>query len=76
MAYDEGTAQRVRDVLTGVDGVIEKKMFGGLCFMVRGHMCAGVTGEDLMIRVGPDGYQEALKRPHARVDFVHSLPPK
>jgi TfoX/Sxy family transcriptional regulator of competence genes len=71
MAYDEGTAQRVRDALIGVDDVIEKKMFGGLCFMVRGHMCTGITIEDLMVRVGPDSYTEALTRPHAReMDFT------
>ena len=71
MAFDEGTAQRVRDALAGVDDVIEKKMFGGLCFMVSGHMAVGVTGFDLMVRVGPDLYGEALQRPHAReMDFT------
>ena len=71
MAYDEGTAQRVRDALAGTGDVVEKKMFGGLCFMVAGHMAAGVTGSDLMVRVGPDLYEEALGRPHAReMDFT------
>jgi len=71
MAYDDGVAQRVREALTDCADVIEKKMFGGLCFMVRGHMCCGVTGGELMVRVGPDGYQTALNEPHAReMDFT------
>jgi hypothetical protein len=46
-------------------------MFGGLTFMVRGHMCCGVVGDELMLRVGPDRYDEALERPHAReMDFT------
>ena len=70
MAYDEGLAERIRDVI-GTRGVVEKKMFGGLCFMVRGHMCCGVTGEELMLRVGPEQFDAALKRKHARkMDFT------
>lgn len=46
-------------------------MFGGLTFMVKGNMCCGVVGDELMARVGPDGYPAALKRPHARpMDFT------
>ena len=54
MAYDEGLAERLRDALADTAGVAEKKMFGGLAFMVRGNMCCGVVGEELMVRVGPD----------------------
>lgn len=51
--------------------MVEKKMFGGLSFMVKGHMCCGVVGDELMVRVGPDGYEAALERPHARpMDFT------
>lgn len=51
--------------------MVEKKMFGGLSFMVKGNMCCGVVGDELMARVGPDGYEAALKRPHARpMDFT------
>ncbi len=72
MAYDEGLAQRIREQLEELEGVIEKKMFGGLCFMVQGHMSVGITAEDLMVRVGPDGHPEALAQPHARpMDFTH-----
>ncbi len=71
MAYDDGLAQRVREALASEAGVIEKRMFGGLAFMVRGNMCCGVSGKDLMARVGPDAYEEALGRPFARpMDFT------
>lgn len=74
MAYDEGLAQRIRETLgaaDGLGGVVEKKMFGGLAFMVRGHMSCGVSGDELMVRVGPDAYEEALAQPHARqMDFT------
>lgn len=71
MAYDEGLAERVRGLLTDVPGVTEKRMFGGLAFMVQGNMACGVVGGELMVRVGPAAYREALARPHARVmDFT------
>jgi TfoX/Sxy family transcriptional regulator of competence genes len=71
MAYDEGLAARVRDVLGDHPDVIEKKMFGGLAFMVWGNMACGIIQDDLMVRVGPDGYEAALTQPHARVmDFT------
>ena len=41
-------------------------MFGGLAFMVNGHMCCGIVGEELMVRVGPDLYQSSLAQPHTR----------
>jgi TfoX/Sxy family transcriptional regulator of competence genes len=71
MAFDEGLAERIREVLEGEIGLSEKKMFGGLCFMLHGHMCAGIVKEELMIRVGPDGHDTALAEPHARLmDFT------
>lgn len=71
MAYDEGLAQRVRDALDERDDVSEKKMFGGLAFMLGGNMCAGVVGEELMLRVGPDAHAACLAEPHAReMDFT------
>jgi hypothetical protein len=70
VAYAEKDGQRVRDALGDRDDVIEKKMFGGLCFMVRGHMAVGLTAEDLMVRVGPDAWEAALAEEHAReMDF-------
>ena len=71
MAYDEGLGQQVRDQLGRHDGLLERKMFGGLCFMLNGNMCCGVTGNDLMLRVGPDRYADAIARDHAReMDFT------
>ena len=71
MPYDEGLAQRIRDALEDRSDVSEKKMFGGLAFLLGGNMCVGVIGEDLMVRVGPDAYAEAVRQPHARkMDFT------
>jgi TfoX/Sxy family transcriptional regulator of competence genes len=66
MAFDETLAARVRDALEGLD-IIEKKMFGGLAFMLSGNMCVGISGDDLMVRIGPDSEEEALSRPGVRV---------
>lgn len=71
MAFDEAAARRVREALAGFPSVVEKKIFGGVSFMVRGNMCCGVIGNRLMARVGPDGYEAALARPHVKVmDFA------
>lgn len=71
MAYDERLAERVRTLLRHKHRVSERKMFGGLAFMVRGHMCCGIVGGDLMARVGPARYDEALAWPGARpMDFT------
>ena len=71
MAYDEKTAARLRELLVVRRDVVEKKMFGGLCFMVSGSMCCGLTEAGLMVRVGRDRYEEALAQPFARpMDFT------
>lgn len=71
MAYDEGLAERIRETLLDTPPVVEKRMFGGLAFMVRGHMCCGIVGDDLMLRLGDDGAAEALAEPHTRpMDFT------
>lgn len=71
MAYDEKLADRIRDVLGPRTDVEERKMFGGLAFMLRGNMCCGIVGDELMVRVGADAFTEALARPHAReMDFT------
>lgn len=66
MSYDESTAERVRRVLSGRDDIVEKRMVGGLSFMVNGSMCCGVTSTALMVRVGPEAYERALAQPHVR----------
>lgn len=71
MAFDEGVAQRLREVFADQEGITEKKMFGGIAFMDRGNMCCGVVNDILMARVGPEAYPEALKKRHAReMDFT------
>lgn len=71
MAYDERLAGRIRKILEGRSRVTEQKMFGGIAFMVRGHMCCGVVRDRLVVRVGSDQYDEALSRTHAEpMDFT------
>jgi TfoX/Sxy family transcriptional regulator of competence genes len=71
VAYDEMLAERVRGILGRRRGVTEKKMFGGLCFLVNGNMACGVEKENLVIRVGPEHYERALSKPSARpMDFT------
>jgi hypothetical protein len=71
MAYDEGLAERLREVFAHRRGVVEKPMFGGLCFMVNGYMVVGIVDDTLMARVGPEGYSAALRLPHVReMDFT------
>jgi TfoX/Sxy family transcriptional regulator of competence genes len=65
VAFDEGLAERIRAALADAE-VTEKRMFGGLAFLERGNMVVGVTGPDLMARVGPDATEAALARPGAR----------
>ncbi|SLN56750.1 TfoX/Sxy family protein [Oceanibacterium hippocampi] len=66
MAYDEEAAGRVRRCLSAIEGVTEIRMMGGLVFCVNGHMCCGVTGPALMVRVGPDRHAGALAEPSVR----------
>jgi hypothetical protein len=71
MAYDENTADRLRGIFAGRPDVVEKKMFGGIAFMLNGNMCCGVIQDMLMARVGPAHYAGALQQPHARdMDFT------
>ncbi len=71
MAFNERLAERVRAALDGRDGISERKMFGGLAFLLDGKMCVGVLGDELVVRSGAERYAESLKRPHARpMDFT------
>lgn len=71
MPYSEHLANRVREALQGVRRVDEKKMMGGLTFMVNGKMCVGVLNNDLMARIDPARYEQALKRKGCReMDFT------
>lgn len=84
MAYDPGLAERLRALLDDAPGVSEKEMFGGLAFLHEGRMFCGVLGEELMVRVGPDGHAAALAEHHVRpmdftgrpmVGYVYVAPP-
>lgn len=66
MAYDEGLAYRVEELIGDRDGMEAKKMFGGVGYILNGNMAVGVSGDDLIVRVGPDKYDDALNRPHVK----------
>jgi TfoX/Sxy family transcriptional regulator of competence genes len=71
MAYDELLAARVRAFLDDRTDVTERKMFGGLTFMVGGNMCCGVNKDELIVRLDSDQEDDALQTPHARpMDFT------
>jgi hypothetical protein len=71
MAYDLKLADRLRRLLAGHKGVTEKAMFGGLAFLKDGKMFCGVSGDELLARVGPDAHEAAMARKHVRImDFT------
>ena len=71
MAYDLRLADRIRDCLLPVAGVTERKMFGGIAFMVNGNMCCGVIQDLLLLRLGNEGSAQALEEKHTRLmDFT------
>lgn len=71
MAYEERLAARIRTALRRRRGVTERKMFGGLAFLLNGKMFCGIIGDELMARVGPDAHEAALERAHVRpMDFT------
>jgi TfoX/Sxy family transcriptional regulator of competence genes len=71
VAYDEALAARIRQALRPRVAFTEKEMFGGLAFLLDGKMFCGIVKDDLMVRVGPERYAEALAKPHARpMDFT------
>ena len=71
MAFDEELGERVRALLADEHGLTERKMFGGLSFMLEGHMCCGIVGDELMLRLGIDGAEDALEHDHVRpMDFT------
>jgi TfoX/Sxy family transcriptional regulator of competence genes len=66
MAFSEALAERVRKALGRKSGLAEKKMFGGLAFLVQGNMSVGVLGDELAVRVDPAETEPLLKQPGAR----------
>ncbi|MEA2156322.1 MAG: hypothetical protein QOE11_2462 [Solirubrobacteraceae bacterium] len=67
MAYSEELAERIRAALGGHDAVTERKMFGGVCWMVNGNMACGTAGDDLLVRLSPEDGDEALDEPGVRL---------
>jgi TfoX/Sxy family transcriptional regulator of competence genes len=71
VAYNEALAHRIRVIVGEDPGLTERKMFGGIAFMLNGNMFCGITRDDLMVRVGPDRFEAALTSPGARLmDFT------
>jgi len=76
MPFDAKLADRVRRVLAGQSRLTEREQFGGVGFLIRGNMAVGVLGDDLLVRVGPDGHEAAIKAPHARPFALTGRPSK
>jgi TfoX/Sxy family transcriptional regulator of competence genes len=75
MAYDEDLAHRIREQLAGERGITEKAMFGGLAFLLHGHMTVSASGRGgLMLRVDPEATDDALARPHAELVVMRGRP--
>ena len=76
MAYDEALAEHVREALSGRGGLSERKMFGGIGFMLNGNMAVGVHGDELIVRIAPERTDEALAQPQTRVFDMTGRPMK
>ena len=76
MAFDEQLANSVRKQLGRKAGLVEKKMFGGLAFLIDGNMSVGVHGNELIVRVAPESTDATLKEPGARVFDLTGRPMK
>jgi TfoX/Sxy family transcriptional regulator of competence genes len=76
MAYDEKLATRIREVLAAREGVQEKKMFGGIAFLLYGNMACGVNGPDMIVRIAPEETDDALAEPGVRLFDMSGRPMK
>ena len=76
MAFDESLGVRIRTALSRKKGVEEKKMFGGLCFLLQGHMLVGVWKNSLIARIGHERAEEALLEPHVKPMDITGKPMK
>jgi TfoX/Sxy family transcriptional regulator of competence genes len=71
MTFRELTVGQIRDAMQHRTGMSEREMFGGIAFMLEGNMCCGIIDDHLVVRVGPDAYETALREPHTRpMDFT------
>lgn len=76
MAYDEMLSDRIRAAMAHLPKVEEKYMFGGVCYMLNRKMCVGIVGDEMMCRIGPDVYEEALEKRGCREMVFTSRPMK
>lgn len=74
MSFDERLAARVRRLLADRPGFTEKKMFGCLGFLLRGHVCCGIYREELIVRLPPGAMAAALAEPHVRAFDITGRP--
>ena len=76
MPYDQALAACLLDMLKtlGAPEIVEKRMFGGVGMMIQGNMCGGVHEDRLIVRVGPEAYEDALRRAHAGVFDITGRP--
>ena len=71
MVHNEQLANKTRALLSWRKGFSEKKMFGGMSYLINGNMCCGVLKDDLVVRLGPEQYEKGVAMPHARpMDFT------
>lgn len=76
MAFDDKLAERIRNHIGKRQGLTEKKMFGGLAFLLNGNMCCGVHGQELIVRLGPEQIDQALSERHTRIFDLTGRPMK
>ena len=76
MAYDEKLAGRIRKLLAKRKAIAEKKMFGGLAFLLNGNMCCGIHGGEMIVRLNPEETDAALAEPHTRIFDLSGRPMK
>ena len=76
MAFSESLAARIRDALTRKKDIEEKKMFGGIGFLLNGNMLVGVWKDSLIVRLGPDSYEDALLELHVKEFDITGRPMK
>ena len=74
MACDEALADDIRNKIGDHPGLSERQMFGGIAFMINGNMAVGVSGDELMVRVGKDNHEEAVALPGARIFDMSARP--
>jgi len=76
MAFDDKLAERIRKQLGKRRGLTEKKMFGGLAFLLNGNMCCGVHGQEMIVRLDPEQTDQALSQRHTRIFDLSGRPMK